>query len=42
MAVDHDKDPVFLTRLQWDIDRAKTDYPKLEFSDTKEMNQKAT
>ena len=42
MAVDHDQDPVFLTRLQWDIDRAKTDYPLLKFSDTKEMNQKNT
>ena len=39
MAVDHDLDPVFLTRLQWDIDRVKRDFPLLSLSDTKEMNE---
>ena len=40
MAVDHDQDPVFLTRLQWDIDRVKRDFPLLNLLDTKEMNEK--
>ena len=38
MAVDHDNDPVFLTRLQWDIDRVTRDFPLLQLIDTKEMN----
>ncbi len=38
MAFDHDKDPVFLTRLQWDIDRVKRDYPQIKLMDTKEIN----
>ena len=37
IAIDHDKDLVFLTRLQWDIDRVGRDYPQLLLSDTKEM-----
>jgi peptide chain release factor 3 len=37
MATDHDGDPVFLTRLQWDIDRVVRDYPELTLSATKEM-----
>ena len=37
MATDHDKDPVFLTRIQWDIDRVKRDYPNVELISTKEM-----
>ena len=37
MAADHDGDHVYLTRLQWDIDRAKRDYPELSLSSTKEM-----
>ena len=40
MAMDHDHEPVFLTRLQWDIDRIKRDFPLLSLSDTKEMNEK--
>lgn len=40
MAVDHDEDPVFLTRLQWDIDRVTRDFPLLTLIDTKEMNEK--
>jgi peptide chain release factor 3 len=28
---------VFLTRLQWDIDRVERDYPDLTLSATKEM-----
>ena len=39
MAEDHDGDPVFLTRLQWDIDRVARDYPDLTLSNTKEMMQ---
>ncbi|MEL6233729.1 MAG: peptide chain release factor 3 [Pseudomonadota bacterium] len=37
MAEDHDGDPVFMTRLQWDIDRVGRDYPDLTLSATKEM-----
>jgi peptide chain release factor 3 len=37
IAHDNDGDPVFLTRLQWDIDRVKRDYPDLRLSATKEM-----
>ena len=38
MARDHDGDPVYLTRLKWDIDRAERDYPELTLSATKEMH----
>jgi peptide chain release factor 3 len=37
IAIDHDDDLVFLTRLQWDIDRVGRDYPQIRLSDTKEM-----
>tara|TARA_R110002049_G_scaffold1546_1_gene11894 strand:- start:5186 stop:5803 length:618 start_codon:yes stop_codon:yes gene_type:complete len=37
MAADHDGDPVFLTRLQWDIDRVVRDYPDITLRATKEM-----
>ena len=37
MALDHDGDPVFLTRLQWDIDRVVRDYPDLTLTASKEM-----
>ncbi|WP_133489484.1 peptide chain release factor 3 [Aliiroseovarius marinus] len=37
IAHDNDGDPVFLTRLQWDIDRVERDYPHLRLSATKEM-----
>ncbi|TRD21521.1 peptide chain release factor 3 [Palleronia caenipelagi] len=37
MALDNDDDMVFLTRLQWDIDRVERDYPDLTLSATKEM-----
>lgn len=37
MATDHDGDVVFLTRLQWDIDRVVRDYPELRLTATKEM-----
>ena len=37
IAHDHDGDPVYLTRLQWDIDRAERDHPALKLSATKEM-----
>ena len=35
---DHDGDVVYLTRLQWDIDRAERDYPELALTATKEMH----
>ncbi|MEE9455153.1 MAG: peptide chain release factor 3 [Paracoccaceae bacterium] len=37
MATDHDGDPVYLTRLQWDIDRVERDYPDVKLTATKEM-----
>lgn len=37
IAADHDGDPVYLTRLQWDIDRIERDHPDLTLSATKEM-----
>ncbi|MEM9050066.1 MAG: peptide chain release factor 3 [Pseudomonadota bacterium] len=37
MAADHDGDPVYMTRLQWDLDRVDRDYPDLKLSATKEM-----
>ncbi|MCQ0969834.1 peptide chain release factor 3 [Paracoccus sp. TK19116] len=37
MANDHDGDLVYLTRLQWDIDRVTRDHPDLTLSATKEM-----
>jgi peptide chain release factor 3 len=37
MAEDNDGDMVYLTRLQWDIDRIARDYPDVTLSATKEM-----
>ena len=37
IAQDSDGDVVFLTRLQWDIDRITRDYPKVKLTATKEM-----
>jgi peptide chain release factor 3 len=37
MATDSDGDPVFMTRLQWDIDRVARDYPDVTLTATKEM-----
>ena len=37
IAHDNDEDLVYLTRLQWDIDRIERDYPKLTLSRTKEL-----
>ncbi|MFV0336252.1 MAG: peptide chain release factor 3 [Tropicimonas sp.] len=37
MAEDNDGDLVYLTRLQWDIDRVERDFPELTLSSTKEM-----
>ncbi len=37
IAHDHDGDVVYLTRLQWDIDRVDRDYPDIRLSATKEM-----
>ncbi|MEO1490955.1 MAG: peptide chain release factor 3 [Pseudomonadota bacterium] len=37
MAHDHDGDAVYMTRLQWDIDRVGRDYPEITLSTTKEM-----
>ena len=37
IAYDHDGDIVYLTRLQWDIDRVERDYPDLKLTATKEM-----
>ena len=37
MATDSDGDPVFMTRLQWDIDRVGRDYPDIRLTATKDM-----
>ena len=37
MAEDNDGDLVYLTRLQWDIDRVERDYPEVTLTATKEM-----
>jgi peptide chain release factor 3 len=37
IAHDHDGDIVYLTRLQWDIDRVARDYPGVTLSAIKEM-----
>ena len=37
IAHDHDGDVVYLTRLQWDIDRVVRDYPEITLTATKEM-----
>ncbi|WP_432816962.1 peptide chain release factor 3 [Sulfitobacter sp. JB4-11] len=37
IARDHDGDIVYLTRLQWDIDRVERDYPDVRLTATKEM-----
>jgi peptide chain release factor 3 len=37
IATDSDGDTVFLTRLQWDIDRVVRDFPELRLTATKEM-----
>ncbi len=37
MALDHDGDLVYLTRLQWDIDRVARDFPDVSLTATKEM-----
>jgi peptide chain release factor 3 len=36
MAADHDGDPVYMTRLQWDIDRVARDWPEVRLTATKE------
>ena len=37
LSRDNDGDLVYLTRLQWDIDRVERDYPELKLTATKEM-----
>ncbi|MGO4855480.1 peptide chain release factor 3 [Phaeovulum sp. W22_SRMD_FR3] len=37
ISTDHDGDVVFMTRLQWDIDRVQRDFPELKLTATKEM-----
>ena len=37
IATDNDGDVVYLTRLQWDIDRVERDWPDITLSATKEM-----
>ena len=37
IATDNDGDIVYLTRLQWDIDRVDRDYPDVKLTATKEM-----
>jgi len=37
IGADSDGDIVYLTRLQWDIDRVVRDYPDIKLTATKEM-----
>ena len=37
MAEDSDGDPVYMIRLQWDLDRIARDHPQVTLSATKEM-----
>jgi peptide chain release factor 3 len=37
ISTDHDGDVVYMTRLQWDIDRVQRDFPELKLTATKEM-----
>ena len=37
ISYDNDGDLVYMTRLQWDIDRVERDHPELKLSSTKEM-----
>ncbi len=37
IAYDHDGDAVYLTRMQWDIDRVERDHPGISLTATKEM-----
>ena len=37
IARDNDGDLIYLTRLQWDIDRVERDYPEIRLTATKEM-----
>ena len=34
---DNDGDLVYLTRIQWDIDRVERDFPEIKLSKTKEL-----
>ena len=36
MAYDHDGDPVYMTRLQWDLDRVARDHPEVRLTAIKE------
>ncbi len=36
MAADHDGDPVYMTRLQWDLDRVARDHPEVRLTAVKE------
>ncbi len=38
MAEDHDGDPVYMTRMQWDLDRIARDHPEVRLSATKETH----
>ena len=38
MARDHDGDPVYMTRIQWDIDRVVRDWPEIKLTTTKETH----
>ncbi len=38
LAHDHDGDPVYMTRLQWDIDRVVRDHPEIRLTAVKETH----
>jgi len=39
MATDHDGDPVYMIRLQWDLDRVERDFPDVKLSAAKETTR---
>jgi peptide chain release factor 3 len=39
MAKDHDGFPVYMTRLQWDIDRVERDFPELTLNATRDAQK---
>lgn len=39
MGIDHDGDPVFMTRIYWDIERIERDHPHVKLSKVKEIMQ---
>ena len=39
MAEDNDGYPVYMTRLQWDIDRVERDFPDIKLNSTRDVQK---